>query len=322
MKKILLSLILLSVTLSTTFAQDKEAAPHWDYSLTTDIVVYPLPDFIPGESHYSKIVGYDLSAFRITGAADYVIPTPLGEHWLLSDAFVQIEPAVEFTAVSLKGIFSTTFQPVPFLEFQAGASIGTGWNFGSVNAFQSYNENTNKYENLTPFKNYYYELWGKGTFMFDTGALIPGDWTHVVMLAEYKLMYSGMTGLQKNQPFNWLTAPGQMNGLQYDTQFILAYQMPLVVYRAGSMFEFYGHYNGNDYGKYNESFNGEFTTAKISPFVQFKFNEKNTVTFLTEFSTRRSFAEDHNSILEEMPLHHSGNEWFINFFGVSWTYNF
>lgn len=295
----------------------------WNFNITNDIVYYPFCDFIPGETHFSNISGpIDTAAIRITGQANYVIPTPLGEHWLLSDSHVTLQTNFQAVPVTMRSINKVIFTPFPFLEFEAGTSLGTGWNMGNIKGFTALNEETHLYENLTTFKNYYYDFWFMGTFQFDTGALIPGDWTHVVMLAQYQVIYKGITGLEDTGIYNWQTVPGQVKGLQYYAQFIIAYQMPLILYRAGIINEFTAHYDGSDYGVFNENYDGDFTTILISPFLQFKLKNEDTVSITLQFSNRRSFAEEHKKLTEEMYLTKIGDEWFINMIAASWTHYF
>lgn len=295
----------------------------WNFNLTNDVVYYPFCDFIPGETHFSKISGpLDTAAIRITGQANYVIPTPLGNHWLLSDAHVTIQPSLQIVPVTMRSINKIIFTPFPFLEFEAGTSLGIGWNIGNIKGLTSLNEETKQYENLNTFSHYYYDFWFMGTFQFDTGAVIPGDWTHVVMLAQYQVIYKGITGLKDTGIYNWQTIPGQVKGLQYDTQVILAYQMPIVLYRAGIMTEFTAHYDGKDYGSFDENYDGDFTTILLSPFLQFKFENEDTLSVLCQFSNRRSFIENHKKLTEEMYLTKIGDEWFVNMFAVSWTHYF
>lgn len=321
MKKTLIlvfSSILFCVSL---FCQENKSP--WNFNLTTDIVYYPHSDFIPGPDHFSPISApLDTAAFRITGTANYIIPTPLSEHWLLKDSTVTLQYNLQLLPVSMRSISKVIYSPVPFLKLEAGTSLGMGWNIGPIKGLTYLNQETQSYEDLSTFKNLYYDFWFMTTLMFDTGAIYPGKWTHFVILAQYQIIYKGLTGLSKGDIYNWQTTPGQTKGLQYDNQIILAYQMPLVLYRAGLMTEFTAHYNSNDYAKYSKSFKGDFETVLISPFIQLKFKNQDTMIILCQFSNRRSFEEPHTKLIEEMDLRTIGNEWFVNMFGINWSHNF
>lgn len=322
MKKFFLILFILSCT--SLFAQQN--TNHWSFDLTTDAIYYPYCDFVQAKNkvHFAPITGpIDTAAPRFTFNSNYTIPTPLGEHWLLSDANVILQTGLQLTPVTMRSNNKISFTPFPFLIIEAGASLGIGWNIGkNIKGLTGLNPNNKQYEDLNSFKNFYYDIWAMGTFQFDTGAIIPGDWSHVVMLAQYQIIYKGLAGLEKNAVYNWQTVPSQTNGLQYYIQAILAYQMPLVLYRAGIMNEFSGHYDGSDYGIYDDKFKGNFTTILISPFVQFKFKNEDTLSILFQFSNRRSFKETHKKFTEEIFLTTAGQEWFVNMIAASWTHYF
>lgn len=321
MKKTITFFIAFCLLSFSLFCQDKKNS--WKFDLTTDVVYYPFSDFIPGSDHFSPISGpLDTMAIRITGEANYIIPLELGDHWLFDDAHLTLQTGLQILPVTMRSINRVIFSPVPFLEFEAGTSFGIGWNFGNVVGLAAYDETLNEYVKLSTLKNWYYDFWGMGTFMFDTGAVIPGDWTHVVMLAQYQIIYKGITGIDPYKIYNWQTVYGETRGLQYDAQIILAYQMPIVLYRAGIMSEFSGHYNSDDYGIYSDSFGGDFTTILLSPFLQFKFENEDTFSILFQFSNRRSFEEEHSKLSQEITLTKSGQEWFFNMLAVSWTHHF
>ncbi|MCQ2592103.1 MAG: hypothetical protein MJ188_04905 [Treponema sp.] len=324
MKKIAFILGALLMIGGTSFAQS------WTYSLTTDFAYYPQSDFVassaaPGSksSHFAPLTGaYSGIELRTTGFADYTIPTPLGEHWLVSDASIVLEPALELTPVSLRPMFSASFTPLPFLIFSAGSSFGLGWNVLGFEGLCYLDTPTSNYKPLKTFNNFYYDFWAQATFQFDTGAIIPGDWSHVVMLASYQICYSALTNVANGQIYEWQASVNKANGLKYYSSIILAYQMPLVLYRAGAMVDLEGHYNSSDYGKLGNNFQGNFQSVAISPFLQLNLGTKNELYFLAGFSNRRSFTTSHNSECDEPYLIANGTEWFFNRFALSWTHYF
>lgn len=315
-------IISLCIFTNSIFSKDN-SSNRWFFSLDTDIAYYPFSDFIPGTTHFSPITKpLDTAAFRITSFANYLIPLNFGDHFLFENSNIIFQSNVELTPITLTGSEKCIFAPVPFLEIEAGLSYGLGWNFGNVINLYKVNETTSEYEKLSTFKNIYYQYWIKGTFMFDTGALIPGDWTHVVFLADYKLYFQGLTNIPKNTVFSWQTNTGLSKGLSFDSTIVLAYQMPLKLFRAGFLFEFLGCLDSNSYGKYKDSYNADFTTIYISPLLQFKFNHNNLLSIIAEFGKRRSFQEAHNNLKDELKLNAIGSEWFFNKIGASWSYFF
>ena len=257
---------------------------------------------------------------RVTGAANYTIPTPLGENWLVSSANVNLKGSFELTPVSIKPGFEVSFTPLPFLVFATGVETGTGWSMLGFKGMGSYNASTGSYDNFTPFTHWYYNFYAQGTFQFDTGALIPGDWTHVVMMATYQLNYKGMSGMDAGQVWLWQNSGNKVNGLGYYASIILAYQMPLPLYRVGVWAEFEGHYS-DDYAASYKDYDGKFMDISISPLLQFQFTPNDTLATVFGFSSRRIY-ESYDSSVSECSLKTVGREWYFKRIALSYSHSF
>ena len=59
------------------------------------------------------------------------------------------------------------------------------------------------YNNLSPFKHWFTKFYAQGTFQFDTGAIIAGDWTHVQILYTYQAYYSAISGVPDGTVWEW-----------------------------------------------------------------------------------------------------------------------
>lgn len=307
---------------SFTFAEDVEVVDSpWKFSITTDFAFYPKSDFVKGETHFAPLTGaYSGVEGRVTGAATYSIPTPLGSHWLLNSATLDLTGKLEITPVSIKPIFSATWTPLPFIVFSAGIQSGTGWALGPLQGMAVLADDGQSYTNLKPFGTFYVKWYAEGTFQFDTGAIIKGDWTHLQIMYTYQVYNQMLTGIKDQTVWEWQCSGNRANGLQNYQSLVLAYQMPLVVSRVGCLFELEGFYNNNAYA--NESYNGSFKTISIGPMSQIKFNSHSVLTVLAGFSSRRSFTTDHTDKIVETTLTYSGYEWFFNRLALSWTYTF
>lgn len=320
---LLLSFLLLSA--SPIFAEDSSADEEEPFSLklTTDLAYYPASECITGPDHFAPITGpYSGLEARTTLTAAYEIATPLGEHWLLSGANIVVKGECELSPVSIRPKAAFEFSPLPFLIFSAGASAGLGWNIPGIGGFNLLNKTNMEYEKLSTFNHPYYDLWASATFQFDTGAIIAGDWTHVVILASYKAIYSGIGGLAKESVYEWQCSKNKAAGLSYEAQGVLGYQMPLVLSLAGLMFKTEGFYDGSVYGSYDENFDGAFAAINISPLMQFKLGDKDGLTCLFDFSSRRSFDQKFSKPAQSLLLTKTGREWFFNRLALSWTHTF
>ncbi|MBR1715740.1 MAG: hypothetical protein IJ717_12450 [Treponema sp.] len=296
--------------------------------LTIDAAYYPESEYRTSSAHLSKLTGvyYGLEG-RATLGAEYAFSTPLGGHWLLRDANVAVGGAIEVSPVTVKPKLSVSFTPLPFLVLSAGGDVGTGWTLlgweGMSVLDKTKSQDEAEYDDLAPFRHFYYDFWIQGTFQFDTGAIWAGDWTHVLFLAGYQVKYAALTGVGDDEIWEWQASDNKANGWQFYTNAIIAYQMPKMVSRVGFLFELEGHYDKSDYAVLNNNdYKGDFKTASISPFAQVKFNERNALTVLASVSSRRAFKEEHDETTVEPYLNYVGYEWYFRRIALSYTHKF
>lgn len=300
------------------FAQNEDPLK---FHIVTDVTYSPATDYVPGDTHFAPITGaYSGFGARTTFNTTYRLPTPLGENFLLNGAHLDLNGHIELSPVTIKGGVQATFSPLPFLEFQAGGELGSGWNLGGIKGIAFYNGY--EYEAVTPFSGMLYKAWLRGLFQFDTGAIWSGNWTHVVMQYTYQAYYHGFTGTQSNNLWGWQADVHYLAGWCSYQCAILAYQMPLVLYRIGGMFEAEHNYNDKNLNPAYKPFNGAYNKLSISPIMQFKFGSKDTLSCAFTFASRRSFGVPHNSSNEEPKLTTTGTEWYFKQAAFSWTHNF
>lgn len=336
MKK--LTIIFVSLCMLATHLASQENATEkspWNFSLVTDFAYYPRADFIKSgdaTSHFAPTTGaYSGIEFRITGNASYTIPIPFGENPLVKGNTLVFNSALELSPVSIMPKFSITFTPIAFLVFTAGGNFGTGWFMPGLNVQgmsllkdPMKEEMVDAYENLTPFKHFYVDAFIDGTFQFDVAALWPGDWHHIVTLANFTAHYITLTGVPNGAVWGWQGTANQANGWQYNAQFVLGYQMPrLPLSMVALNCELSGHFRADDYdqSKY-KNYNGSYMTVDMAPLMQFSFAKHHSLLVAFYFERRRSFVEAHTSNIREPILTQKGNEWYFRRIALSYTYTF
>lgn len=324
-RKVLMALIsAMMLFAAPLYAEDDSREnPPFGLKLATDFAYYPKSEAIPGRTHFAPITGiYSGVEARTALNASYKLDTPLGENFLLKDANVAFKGGLELSPVSIRPKLSVDFTPVPFLIFSAGASIGFGWNMLGIEGLCRLNTSNYDYEELSTFSHPYYDFWAGATFQFDTGAIIKGDWTHVVILASYTATYSGIAGLDNHSVYEWQCSKGKARGLSYEFQGVLGYQMPIPLSLAGIMFKSTGYYDGAVYGSFDDTYDGDFADISISPLARFNLGEKDELTCLFDFSSRRSFATEFDKPGESLNINVTGREWFFKRLALSWSHKF
>ncbi len=306
---------------------DTTSEPFFKSNIGVDFAWDPECKRIPEYAHFSSLKDpYEFLELRSRLNLNHEIKTPLGTHWLLAGAHLNFLPSLEVTPISIRPVAAASFTPVPFLEFSAGASVGTGWKMPGVNmgGMRRLDTDSSEYSDLDPFRDFYYDFWGQALFQFDTGAIFPGEWNHVVMQAYYNAGYKALSCFKAGDFGKWMGTENFANGWQYEGFFLVGYDMPLRLYRSGLMVDAWGHFNDSDYGDRgrNSNFNGNFTYVSICPFAQVHMSKKDDLTILAEFSSRRSFWENHTKYAEEANLHYKGYEWYFVRIALRYVHTF
>ena len=330
MKKNVFVCCVLLALVGMAFAEDTGPKSPWDFSITTDFAYYPKTDAKPssGGVHFAPLTGiYDSVELRVVGTAGYTIPVPFGDNPLVKDNKLRFYGQLELSPVSILPAVGVSFSPIAFLDFSAGASIGSGWTIrlgSELQGIAKWNAFSASYEEIA-FKSAYWDAWFQGAFMFDFAAIKAGDWNHVVAYAAYKLAYQGITsGGENGNPWMYKLEPEKINGWHYTADFIVAYQMPLVLKTVGVQTELEGQVNGKkDFAAQYHLMNPNFMSISISPLMVFEFSKKDALTIQFKFASRRSYTEKASPVKNVLTgLQQSGREWYFNRIAFSYTHTF
>jgi hypothetical protein len=132
----------------------------------------------------------------------------------------------------------------------------------------------------TAFDGLHWRAWGAGTLQFDIGAVIPGDWTHVLFQSRQELRYAAYSRAAPGESWVYEADSGEnQNGWVYYANYVLGYQIPLspvldtVAFMAELEKPLYntpgGDFWGENLGKwtlsglYNFSITERFSTALV-----------------------------------------------------------
>ena len=293
------------------------------FTLTTDAAYHPQSAYEPGESHFSALDGWYRSAkIRTRFDASYTVPCMVRDNALQENNHLTMTAGFELTPVSVLPQVSVTFSPAALLEFAVGGMAGTGWGLGSfADGIAEYQFSAQKYETLTPFATWYLCGWASATIQFDVAALWPGEWHHIVALAEYTVGYETLTGTNATV-WSWRTNRGMADGWVYKQYYVIGYQMPLRLSMVALTAELAGHYDADDYGAVSRSYDGDFMSVTLSPTLQWSLTEKDDLYLVGNISARRSFSAPHDDEDEEPLLTTVGREWFFDYIAVRWVHRF
>lgn len=335
--------LLLALTFSFAFAQDNglteeleaqaieskesENSPH-SFSLIAEAALYPSSERLAGEGErFAPINGpYDSGQLGLTALYEYTIPIP-GSAALTQGNTVVLGADFQISPGTIKPHIFLRYSPIAFLLFGAGAKFGTGWEFMGAQCLASYNQASGKFDNITPFKNWFYEFDISAVFQFDAAAVWPGDWHHIVFMAGYELRLSGMTGQADGHPWVWAADFPKVNGLNYYANAILGWQLPLKhLSLVGCQAEFEGFYDDGQIDSAYRNFDIDFCRINIAPLVVFSFTKKDTLFALVYFERRRGYDSGKGYVngreQSELEMNCSGGEWYFRRLALRYIHKF
>lgn len=327
MKKTLSVIFVALLAAGFMFAQEAESKVEHSFGVEVDSAYYFESDpLLESGTNWAPLTGpyAGLEACVIPRyTAKFNIP---GNNPLTAGNFVEVQEGVQITPVSVASLTSVKYQPIAFLNFSAGLTIGTGWDCGPIKggmgvaAYSLDKDGKQEYDPLTPFARYYIEPWTQALFQFDIAAVLPEEkqeWMHIVYQHTFEVGYKYLTGVENGTPYTWILGKDSFNGLKYKTVFTLGYQFPeekvKVLQLAGVQYSIDGYFK--DVAPDYPGFKSDFVHMSISPTMVLKFNEHNSLAIQMAFANRRSFETADTSFTGTV----NGTEW--TFHRIAFSYN-
>ena len=139
--------------------------------------------------------------------------------------------------------------PIAVAELSVGGVLGTGWNFDPLDleGLRKWDGNEGNPAETDTMRGMYYKGKAGAALQFDTAAIWPGPWTSVVMRTYHEINYQGYTNFSGTDGgWEFETAGLHQNGLNYKGEYLVGYQMPLVINTVAVLLETYLDNIGND----------------------------------------------------------------------------
>ncbi|MBN2736033.1 MAG: hypothetical protein JXR70_03570 [Spirochaetales bacterium] len=229
-------------------------------------------------------------------ALNYVMKFPflVGDGALMSGNNLAVKFSGELSPVSINALAATTLTPIAFLNFTLGLKGGTGWAIGFNGLGKNLPGVNNESAQEEPFSGLVYEIFASGVFQFDLAALVPGDWNHVVVLAEGKVIYKAFTNAGPNEAWVWEADSGMnFNGFWFKGSYFLGYQMPIVLNTAGFLVETSQYIDTDNVERSKSSladWNSAFMAMRFGPLFNFALTENMSLAVLPQFKYDRKFT--------------------------------
>jgi hypothetical protein len=270
---LILALFAQTVFVQTAFAQDEEA-----FSSSSEV-------FMQISSLPEAKIGF---------TQRFVFPFLQSDNPLMENNNISLALTAEVSPISFNAIAGAVLTPIAFLEFSAGARIGTGWMlnlFGSDiygTGLNIQGDNGESVHDGSAFDSLMWKVHLAGTFQFDLAAIFPGDWNHVVFLTNHEINYHGNTRAAANESWYFESDDGEnVNGFNYYGNFLIGYQMPIMLNMVALLAEMELHlYNMANRSNWGD----DLIRWTFSGIFSFEITEQFGIAVLAQFRTRRNYT--------------------------------
>jgi len=250
-----------------------------------------------------------------------VLPFLAGAGPLTSGNNLAVSLTGALSPVSVRLETQATLTPIAFLNVFAGAMLGTGWDIGLFNGM-GLNADQSGLPESASFQGFVSNLWVGGTFQFDLAAVIPGMWTHGLVMIRPKLQYAFYSGAEREQAWMWEADGGEnFNGFQFHGTCFLGYQMPLVLDTAGLLVEtkqnlgYVKDLSPMDSGGWGS----DYVEVTLSPLLNFALSDSSSFAILFQFRRERLYSEP--SIFANYFRNRSAIGTYWDFYRIALSYN-
>lgn len=203
--------------------------------------------------------------------------------------------------ISLGGELSLSLAHL--LNFSLGSSIATSWNYGST--FESigvYNPTKKDYDSCTSFTEFAYGFSGKVSGIIPLGL-------NMIQLS-YGSSYDGFTGAENKEIWKCGSRSGIANGWSYNASIMFGHRFDYEKLKMISLItSMSGIYSDDAYAEVYQPYNPDFVTYSITPMLQFKLNEKQSLMINAIINTSRSFENNDYDKTEEFLQTFEKSKW-------------
>lgn len=249
---------------------------------------------------------------KITITRQYIFPFLRGESPLTRDNNIDLSLSAELSPISVNGGAGLTWTPAAFFQLAGGVKAGSGWNleiFGreirgyGINRPRSGSDPA-KERAGQPLGGLLWSVFGGGTLQFDLGAVIPGEWNHIVFRAYQELRYKANSSAGSNDSWYFENDDGEnRNGFITYGSYVLGYQMPIRLNMAGFMAEMTRLLYDTPGRK---AWGDELSQWTLSGLANYTLTENLSAALVIQFRTRRNYISgDENTFYQYRILNKS-----------------
>jgi hypothetical protein len=188
---------------------------------------------------------------KLDAGYTFKIPMLQGDGPLFSGNNLKLKGNIGVSPIAATVSLDAVLTPIAVIELSLGASVGTGWDFDlmSLEGLKLSSGYLGSALFSDQLNGMYYKAKAGAAFQFDTAAILPGDWTSVVLRTYHELNYQGYTNADADLAWEYENGGAMVNGFNYKGEYLIGYQMPLKLNMVAILLETYSYelFSGNDH---------------------------------------------------------------------------
>jgi hypothetical protein len=233
------------------------------------------------------VLGSTLPEAKIETSYGVKIPLLQMDNALMSGNNLRVKGTVGVSPISTTLAANAILTPIAVVELNLGLWVGTGWGLTDTLQGIMLKKDGGTWE-ADGFGGIVYNARAGAAFQFDTGAVLSGDWSSVIIRTYHELSYQGYTNAATGDFWSYEGSSRKTYGFNYKGEYFLGYRMPLVLDTVGMMLE---AYKNNVFDE-----NVSVLWYNLGVVMNFGFTEKLSVTLLPQFSSGSSIEYEVNSV--------------------------
>ena len=321
---------------------DYSSMPEEDSESAAETPAAPARKEVKTES--ATTVGFaftTLPEFKLVFSQSFKVPVLRFNDGFFGGNNIKFGMKAEVAPVFMTFYTDTVFTPLPLIELDTGAMVGTGWNIGEgpsitgigINERDAEGKTSIKDQSNANFSGTFLAAHFGAAFQFNLAAVVRGsDWNHILFRTYHKMTANAFTGADKNDTWFIFNDYGEnRNGWKYNANYLLGYQMPAmpVLNMLAFLFEMEKYLTPIESDK---DWGDTLARWDFGFLINLKFNENITLGILPQFRLFRNYAnfeypvrifKDFNGVNDDRYFQDRGKPegWSFQFYRVAFAFN-
>lgn len=145
--------------------------------------------------------------------------------------YTELEFKASLKPANILGDFNLKLTYIPFVNFIANTTLGTGWAYPSLNFYGiAENKNVNNLQVIKPlyFSKFFLKVQGGVELYFDLNSKIESEWANLILKTSHTINYMALIPSKNTDFWFFDNDDGEnRNGARYTGTYSIEYNMPL-----------------------------------------------------------------------------------------------